>query len=123
MQTPLSSMCATSVQTHLGGCIQVACTGAEKRLSDCFFPQNLGIDYVFTPPVNDYAYYNENWPAPSHGLPNQAPVENAPPPSNGLFRAGCGRGDARRLSVICRRFEVSGAVFLILYNSLPYITR
>ena len=97
--------------------MQVACTGTEERLSECLFPQNFGIDYVYTPSPNDYFYYNENWPAPSHGQPNQASVANAPPPSNGLLRAGCDGGDARRLSVMRRSFEITGAASL-LANSI-----
>lgn len=93
--------------------MQVACTGTEERLSECLFPQSFGIDYVYTPPANEYFYYNENWPAPSHGQPNQAPVGNAQPPSNGLLCAGCNGGDARRLSVICCSFEITGAASLL----------
>ena len=91
-------------------CLQVVCTGKEEQLLDCSFPENFGIDYVYTPPT--YDYYNENWPAPSHALPTPAPVENAPAPSNGLPGVGCDRGDTERLSVICRRFEITGAATL-----------
>ena len=89
--------------------LQVACTGKEERLMDCFFPEDFGFDYMYNPPTDRADYYNENWPAPSHALPALAPAENAPPPSNGVQRIGCDSGDAGRLSVICRRFEITGA--------------
>ena len=87
--------------------LQVLCTGAEERLLDCGFPENFGIDYVYTPrSYDDYLGYN--WPAASHADPAPAPAENAPSPSNGLPRVGCNRGNRELFSVICRRFEITG---------------
>ena len=88
----------------------MVCTGKEERLLECYFPENFGIFDEYTHPT--YDYYNDNGPAPSHALPTPAPVENAPTPSNGLARVGCDRGDTERLSVICRRFEITGAATL-----------
>ena len=69
---------------------QVVCTGKEERLLDCDFPQDFGEDYG-----SDYYgfSYNENAPVPSGGIPNFS----------------CARDDNRRLGVICRRFEITGA--------------
>lgn len=72
--------------------MQVVCTGKEDRLIDCKFPQNFGS------PVDDY------------GLPVVSDTP-APTPSPGLTRGSCNSGDRQRFSVICRRFEITGAVF------------
>ena len=87
--------------------IQVVCTGKEERLLDCDFPQDFGADYGF-----DYygGGYNENWPAPAHAAPEPGPMENAPAPSGGLPNSNCGRNDNMRFGVICRRFEITGAL-------------
>ena len=96
---------------------QVVCTGKEERLLDCDFPEDFGVDYEsdsYTPS------FSANWPGPSHAAPESAPMENAPVPSGGLPSVTCDR-DRDRLSVICRRFEVTGALFLILHAGLWHV--
>ena len=98
---------------------QVVCTGKEESILDCDFPQDFGADYGF-----DYygGGYNENWPAPAHAAPEPAPMENAPAPSGGLPNSNCARDDSRRLSVICRRFEITGAflsVHCVAFAGVP----
>ena len=97
---------------------QVVCTGKEERLLDCDFPQDFGVDYgsdSYTP-IDDYA----NWPGPSHAAPESAPMENAPAPSGGLPSFICDR-DTERLSVICRQFEITGALVLIVNFGLWHV--
>ena len=80
-----------------GRVFQVVCTGKEERLLDCDFPQDFGVDY-------DFSYFrdgSEGGPAPGGGLPN----------------SNCVRNDNRRLGVICRRFEITGAPLLTLHCS------
>ena len=79
--------------------VQVMCTGKEERLLDCNFPQDFGVvyeRYIYTP-IYDF---DVNWPAPSHGAPESAPMENAPAPSSGLPSVICER-ERDRLGVIC----------------------
>ena len=80
--------------------VQVVCTGKEERLLDCDFPQDFGGDYNFYYSSYDYSF-----------APGPAPeaVAVAPSPSNGLPGGGCDSGDRNRLSVVCRRFEITGA--------------
>ena len=75
---------------------QVVCTGKEERLLDCDFPQDFGEDYS----NNVYG-----------GVDNAS----APTPRGGLPSSGCARSDNRRLSVICRRFEITGTALLTVY--------
>ena len=74
---------------------QVVCTGKEERLLDCDFPQDFGVDY-------DYSFYA--------GGP-----EGAPAPGGGLPNSNCAGNDNERLGVICRRFEITGAVVLTVH--------
>ena len=103
-----SYTCACGIVQHAIGSMQVVCTGKEERLLDCFFPENFGIDYVNTPPT-DYNDYASIVQAPSSAVRAQGQTGTAPPPSNGLEREECSSGDMRRLSVICRRFDIRGA--------------
>ena len=97
---------------------QVVCTGKEERLLDCDFPQNFGVDdgSDYYTPIYDYA----NWPGSSHASPESAPMENAPAPSGGLPSFFCDT-DSERLSVICRRFEITGALVLIVNADLWHV--
>eukprot|EP00892_Ulva_mutabilis_P007291 jgi/Ulvmu1/4934/UM204_0006.1 len=91
---------------------EVVCTGKEERLLDCEFPQDFGVDY--SSPYDYYGGYNENWPAPAHAAPEPAPMEMAPPPAGslGLPFSRCERSDRNRLSVVCRRFEITESEFI-----------
>ena len=73
---------------------QVVCTGKEDRLLDCDFPQDFGPEYFVS--YNENNEYNENVPATGGGLAD----------------AACLSSDSRRFNVICRRFEIPGAVLL-----------
>ena len=69
---------------------QVVCTGKEERLLDCDFPEDF---------VDDY------------GSPESALEDDAPAPSSGLRSRLCD-SDKDRLSVICRRFEITGEPYM-----------
>lgn len=89
------------VYYNLHHSVQVRCTGKENRLLDCDFPEEFGVDYDGD---SAYDYNSENSPAPSHAeLPS----------SSGLTGTGCSIGsnrDNNRLAVICRQFEMTGAI-------------
>ena len=102
---------------------QVVCTGKEARLLECDFPENFGADYFGTDDYlvdvgSDYddptGDYNSNRPAQSLAASEPEQMENAPAPSGGLPNAACQSTDNRRLSVVCRRFEITGAPFVAL---------
>lgn len=117
--------------TYCAYCVQVVCTGKEQRLLDCFFPENFGDSSAVYNTVDNYNYYDyssytANAPtfAPSdapafapNGVQDYVNIDyynydyesSAPAPSTGLQETGCARGESRRLSVVCRRFEITGA--------------
>lgn len=76
--------------------LQVVCTGKEQRLLDYVSPQDFppGMDYA-----GDYDYKFLDY------LFGIAPA----PPQPGLLNTLCESDDERRLAVICRRFEITGA--------------
>lgn len=65
----------------------VRCTGTEDRLDDCFFPQAFGT------------------------IMRPGRAVDAPP---GIPRTACQRTDSAILAVACRRFEIKGALLLLV---------
>lgn len=111
-----SSSCTLSLNgVYIDGRMQVLCNGKEDRLLDCSFPESFKdyrgpSDYI-NPDYYSSGDFEENWAAPAHVPPapaGSAPTENAPPPSSGLIRFGCGADEQQRLAVICRRFDITG---------------
>lgn len=75
--------------------LQVLCIGKEERLLDCNFPQMFG-DQI----DRDY-YVEEDY----YGNPVTLPRPNDFPEA-GL--ESCNRDFTRQLSVVCRKFEITG---------------
>lgn len=80
----------------------VVCTGTEERLDECFFPEEFGAN-----------------PRTFH----QTVDVGADVDQLGLTRTSCNFKDSKVFSVICRRFELSGAsgpsVSILALNILP----
>lgn len=67
----------------------MVCTGKEARLIDCYFPENFGAGDGGNESIDSAA-------------------DLAPPLSIGLSSRSCNAIIDQRLSVICRRFEITG---------------
>ena len=78
---------------HVVRCIQVVCTGTEDRILDCEFPQNFAIDRR---PCDQYIYDDSY-------------------ADDGVRVVTCRENDAAWMSVICRRFELSGMPLIPLH--------
>ena len=98
---------------------KVVCTGKEESLLDCDFPEDFGADSgsAYYTPSNDYF---ASLPDSSHAAPESAPMGNAPSSSRGLSPSDCDL-DIERLSVICRRFEITGAHFMPVNSELLHL--
>ena len=80
---------------------ELQCTGQEERLSDCFFPEDFGNI------IRDY------------GRDLTRPAPDSSPP--GIQDADCRARDQFILGVVCRRFDIEGALscmYLFTYSTI-----